>query len=276
MNEERLNSISAAFGDAIGKKVSIYRSEGIVSINVVDGTFKFGICQKPYWDELTDEELVDSLVKAFKNFPKEEVKFNLENFNNSKPIFKVFSESAGESKRVLGPIWTFLDLRLVPYLVIDDDGKEQFYIQVTDKMITAGVHVDFEKLKQNTLKYYPAKICRIESLLQEIQHSKLEINFPEISLDAISENDEGMFVVMNVASALLGDTLGCLADKLNSDLTVLPSSVYELLCLKKSEDVQIAELNAMVKAVNETLEPNDVLSDHIYIFKRKERTLCIQ
>ncbi len=38
----------------------------------------------------------------------------------------------------------------------------------------------------------------------------------------------------------------------------------------------IEELNAMVKAVNKILESSKILSDHSYIFKRKERMLCIQ
>lgn len=60
----------------------------------------------------------------------------------------------------------------------------------------------------------------------------------------------------------------------HSDVAIIPSSIHEVLLqpIRDYEDIKV--LNNMVKEVNqECVEPDDVLSDHIYIYDRKDKTI---
>lgn len=59
-----------------------------------------------------------------------------------------------------------------------------------------------------------------------------------------------------------------IADKYESDLYIIPSSIHELIALPK-EDISVKEMNDMIKEVNANeVSPEEVLSDHVYIFLR--------
>lgn len=59
-----------------------------------------------------------------------------------------------------------------------------------------------------------------------------------------------------------------IADKYESDLYIIPSSIHELIALQK-EGISAEEMNDMIKEVNANeLSPEEVLSDHVYIFLR--------
>lgn len=59
-----------------------------------------------------------------------------------------------------------------------------------------------------------------------------------------------------------------------SDIAIIPSSLHEVLLLPITGNEEIRILNSMVKEVNqEGVEPDDILSDHIYIYNRKDKTI---
>lgn len=61
-----------------------------------------------------------------------------------------------------------------------------------------------------------------------------------------------------------------------SDLYLLPSSVHELIAIPTDMGMSPAELKTMVGEVNGTvLEPQDYLSDNVYIYRRAEDTLSV-
>ena len=52
----------------------------------------------------------------------------------------------------------------------------------------------------------------------------------------------------------------------NADkIIVIPSSIHELIIYKYDEDMDIEDFNYMVKEVNKELDPEDVLSDRVYV-----------
>ena len=70
------------------------------------------------------------------------------------------------------------------------------------------------------------------------------------------------------------DKLAEVADRYETDLAILPSSIHEILLLPIDEETDFMELNAMVQNVNETdVEPEEVLSDHAYRFCRDTREI---
>ena len=66
--------------------------------------------------------------------------------------------------------------------------------------------------------------------------------------------------------------LKTLANELDDNLVIIPSSIHELLILPKTlinKRYNIEHLNQMVRDVNETqLTDDEILSDHIYLYMR--------
>lgn len=68
-----------------------------------------------------------------------------------------------------------------------------------------------------------------------------------------------------------------LADAQDSDLVVIPSSVHEVICMELDEENLDREyLDMLVQTVNaDDLDAEDILSDHIYIYRREEGKLAV-
>ena len=66
------------------------------------------------------------------------------------------------------------------------------------------------------------------------------------------------------------EVMSLIAEKLGSDLIVIPSSIH----LKETENVSVTELNAMVEAVNEeAVTPQEKLGNSVYRFDREAQRL---
>lgn len=65
-----------------------------------------------------------------------------------------------------------------------------------------------------------------------------------------------------------------IADRYEKDLAILPSSIHEVLLVPMNEEVSVSQLTEMVREVNTTqVEPEERLSDHIYIFNRETKEI---
>lgn len=67
-----------------------------------------------------------------------------------------------------------------------------------------------------------------------------------------------------------------LAERLEKDLYILPSSVHELIALEVSSEIEPENLKDMVGDVNSSQVPNeDILSDSVYYYDREKKELRI-
>lgn len=94
-------------------------------------------------------------------------------------------------------------------------------------------------------------------------------------------DDPEMYVLTNqsrlygAAELLDGNMLKRIAEQLQGDYMILPSSVHELIVLKDT-DRPHNELADMVKEINSTcLAPDEVLSNHVYRYDRNTREVSI-
>ena len=75
-------------------------------------------------------------------------------------------------------------------------------------------------------------------------------------------------------SILYPGVLERMAEQLNGDFYLIPSSVHEFLLLPKEQDRGEDELREMILEVNRTeISPEEVLSDHLYFFCKKEKEI---
>lgn len=70
------------------------------------------------------------------------------------------------------------------------------------------------------------------------------------------------------------DAMNRAAEKFNSDMVVIPSSIHEVLLVKKDEHTDLEALEKMVWDVNRTqLHATEILSDSVYQYSRDTQTL---
>jgi hypothetical protein len=88
----------------------------------------------------------------------------------------------------------------------------------------------------------------------------------------ILTNQEGNF---GAAELLRRDILCDIADRLQSDIIILPSSIHELIVIP-DENGDNEELARMVKEINITqVAVDEVLSDHVYRYERENKAVSI-
>lgn len=177
------------------------------------------------------------------------------------------------------PHLCFLNLAIVFYIIhhVSEEGMES--ICVTNELAEKwGLNAKslYAAASKNTPVLLPPVIDTmehtIELLMKGISHT----------IDSTERNEElfPMHIMtnkyqINGASVLLYDgMLEGLADKLNSDLYVIPSSIHELIIMP-SEDgaLSLSKLSKMVKEINENhVKDEEILSDCAYYYNHKEKS----
>lgn len=177
------------------------------------------------------------------------------------------------------PHLDFLDLAVVFRLLVgsDNDG-----IQTT--LITYAVA---HRLEMSTEELYAAaksstpELCPFkETTLQKIICSLCGIeeeDLPDLPNDPtmpyVFTNENGVYG----ASVILYDhVLEYAAEKMDSDLILLPSSIHEWLTISANTTMGYDEISEMVHSVNaDVVEPEELLSDNIYIYSRENKEIHI-
>lgn len=93
-------------------------------------------------------------------------------------------------------------------------------------------------------------------------------------ISEISDPNSQMIVITNKAK-LNGavaicdkELLSTIAKKYNSNLLIIPSSIHEcIIYINNNPDMEL--YSNMVREVNETIEPEEILSDHAYFFNKE-------
>ena len=82
---------------------------------------------------------------------------------------------------------------------------------------------------------------------------------------------------LNGASCILyEDVLYDFAHEIDNDLYILPSSIHEVILLPKLSIYEKKELVNMVREVNtEGVDADEVLSDNVYEYNRKDRIITM-
>lgn len=153
----------------------------------------------------------------------------------------------------------------------------------------------WELAKVNTPRLFPVEMKSIEDVMCDLLRKQLEAE--EIVLDEkvmdelfnpnkwqtdVKENHNlQMYVLSNQygawgASAILyPGVLRKAAKKLGGDLLILPSSIHEVLFMRRENIPEYHVLAEVVKEVNKKeVLPEEVLSDSLYLYSGKDDSFC--
>lgn len=105
----------------------------------------------------------------------------------------------------------------------------------------------------------------VRILEEDLRGSESEV--PDTPLYLLT-NQSRMYGAVCIA---LPDVKEHIAQRLDSDYFIIPSSIHECLILPDDGIYRTSELNRMVCDINQTnVEDQDVLSDHVYLYKQPE------
>lgn len=153
----------------------------------------------------------------------------------------------------------FLDLRVVYRIALDDENS----------VVITKALADHYEFAEDELWEASAEKCVYDTQsMQSILDGLVDLqdSFPML----VISNQKRMW---GAASMLDDEVLSAAADKLQSDLIILPSSIHEIIVIPFSGD-DVSEFNAMIREVNETqLQEREVLSDHYYFYRKEAHTV---
>ena len=187
------------------------------------------------------------------------------------------------NKAALGniPHIKYLDLAIVFSLGFKDEGYMTMTINNT-LMEVWGKSVEelYKQTKKNTPLLFEKSFKSINEVLLGLVKERLGDKQDELDkTEKLLAEQEIIYLYVltnkigiNGAAVILYDNvLKMIAEELESDLIILPSSIHEVLVLVFREDLSVSELKEMVHSINKDEVPViDVLSDNIYRYSRED------
>lgn len=229
-------------------------------------------------DQKTMEDIVGEVVCRYQK--SKEVSTELRWLDMSselwqkKIIYRLISREQNTELLNDIPYIPFLDLAITFHLVVAMDGICMQTVQI-DKKLQERWELSTEKLFKkaaaNTERLLPLRMSSLEEMVAGLMGAE-----PLSSGGDGGRND--ITVLTNClgiggASVILYEgALDRLANKLETDLYIIPSSIHEVIVLPVSEHDVHSALITIVREINQRyVSPDEILSDRVYIYSREER-----
>lgn len=203
---------------------------------------------------------------------------------NEKVVFQLINTEQNRSFLEQVPHREFQDLSIIYKLVINADAESIQSIKVTNSLAERlGMNEEqlFKYAAENTRRILPPRIRNMNDVMkemflsdgmpEEIAEMMIREVPPEQTLWIIS-NNRG---IDGAVSMLYENELHELAENLESDLYILPSSVHEVLAVS-TELTEPEELAQMVAEVNmQEVALEERLSNQVYHYDKDLRKLTL-
>ena len=229
-------------------------------------------------------ETMEYGIKSFNSQIKEEC------LDTSKLKDKVFFSliNAEQNRELLNtvPHREFEDLAIVYRWNIGSDSMGTYTNLVNNDLAEKEGLTEndlYNAANKNTKELFPVLVKNMNEVISEIIFGESELGeemqeeFNEVMME--TPNEHSMYVITNesklygAASMLYEEPLHELAEKVGSDLYILPSSVHEVIAVS-ADFSSPDELAEMVYEINmDQVDINDRLSNQVYCYDKDLRTL---
>jgi hypothetical protein len=229
-------------------------------------------------------ETMEYGIKSFNSQIKEEC------LDTSKLKDKVFFSliNAEQNRELLNtvPHREFEDLAIVYRWNIGSDSMGTYTNLVNNDLAEKEGLTEndlYNAANKNTKELFPVLVKNMNEVISEIIFGESELGeemqeeFNEVMME--TPNEHSMYVITNesklygAASILYEEPLHELAEKVGSDLYILPSSVHEVIAVS-ADFSSPDELAEMVYEINmDQVDINDRLSNQVYCYDKDLRTL---
>lgn len=225
-----------------------------------------------YYDQFQDganmEDLVENIVKTYKSTSLD---LNMDFFQDYEQVEKCinmkfinFEKNEELLKRVPHKRWH--DLAVVFYYPMVLQGQRASILLYDNHLKLWGKTAEevFQTAKTNMKRDVPVILQNLGEILP-LPAGPVPREAPLMYVLSIQGFHYG------AAAILYSEEVKDLADKLQCDLLILPSSIHELLILKDDHTREYEEYRMMVQMVNKTdLVPEELLSYSLYRYNREK------
>lgn len=247
------------------------------------------------------EDIVDEIIKIYEDTMEEGerealcIKYEFSEMKSS-IVFRLVNYNKNTKLLNEIPHIHFLDLAITFHCLVKDNEDGIGTIRITNEHLEYW-NITLEKLTEiariNTPNLLPVSIRSMNDVIIDILNKEMEIKDLENISDDENEIEDmlnqikqdttlDMYVLANTkgingASCLLyPDVVKELADELDTDFYILPSSIHELILVKDNGQVDKNALREMVLDVNNTqVAEDEILSDSIYFYSRKRDAITL-
>ena len=163
------------------------------------------------------------------------------------------------------PWFPVLDLAMVFISVVHTAGGELYSCLIRRNHLDIW-NISPEELRRDALENAPKVLpARLRTMAEAMQLENAD-EMPFSPLYVLT-NGTG---IQGASAMLYPGVLKNLADKVDDDLVILPSSIHEVLLMPEKDSGEAEHMNRMVREVNRSsVDRADRLSDHIYYFRRE-------
>lgn len=241
-------------------------------------TIHLDVFYEKYRKGMSMEEIAKQMISCYqKTKVMDDQNFSyLHKWQCVRPLvaYKVVNRERNGEMLAKVPHKDFLDLSKVFYICLKELGGTILIDHQLCKQWGIGMEELEEAAEVNTPKLQPTRLQEMENLMVELFGADL-CEFFGVDVAEGIEKEQDMYVLTNdarlfgAAAILFPGELQKIAERLDNDLYILPSSIHEVLLLPVLEDVDLDCLKEMVHEVNETaIISEELLSDRVYIYRR--------
>lgn len=164
----------------------------------------------------------------------------------------------------------FLDLSAVVRVVLkmDKEGMASMALSKGDAEILGMTEEEiYAAALANTLRLFPPKLMNLGRYVEMSIGAELPLGEDEVTTYILTNQKE----VDGAIYFMSPEVVGAIAEALEDDLYILPSSVNEVLLVRASElEDGVDELKEMVRDANETVvSEKDILSYNVYHYDKE-------
>ena len=222
------------------------------------------------------QEIVNEIVMLYKEQVRD-IDFNIDFFREfgyvrDRIFHKIINYEKNRKLLEDVPYFRWCDLAVVFYYAIEEKSMGRATILIHNNHLTMwGQTVDalYQIAQHNMRRCMPELLLPMYELIEEMTGVKLK------QADGVRMYVLTNHAKLNGASAMLySDKIRELADSLQSDLIILPSSVHEVVLLPDDHEQNYDFYRQMVEEVNTTqVEPEEILSYNLYRYSRKKEEI---
>lgn len=224
------------------------------------------------------ELICQELINTYKdNQPKTNIDisfFTCYEKVKSNIVFKLINYERNSELLKDVPHFRFLDLAIVFHCLLRTDATGNATILIHNHHLTYwNITQDdlYALATANTPRLLPYDLRSMTDVLKELMIDETD-DVPVCPMYMLTNHSKLNGSVCILYHNLLKD----FANRIESDLFILPSSVHEVLIIPAMHNDSYQELSDMVKEVNSSqLTSEEILSDHVYYFSRATSKLTM-
>lgn len=219
------------------------------------------------------QEIVDKIAELYEAQLRD-IKLDMNFFSDFKYVKgRIFHKIIHyeKNKKLLEdvPHFKWCDLAVVFYYAMEEEilGKASVLIHNNHlDMWEQSVDALYRIAQENMRRSMPEMLVPMWELIESITGGRSE-GAEDIRMYVLTNRDK----LYGASAMLYSDKIRELADKLQSDLLILPSSVHEVLLLPDDREKEYDFYRRMVEEVNTTqVEPEEILSYSLYRYVREK------